>query len=42
MAKRKRNLDVDTLIRDAVENEEIAISRYENYLTFLEEEIYTG
>ena len=29
-------------VRDAVENEEIAISRYENYLTFLEEEIYTG
>ncbi|MFV0211046.1 ribosome small subunit-dependent GTPase A [Empedobacter falsenii] len=29
-------------VRDAVENGEIAISRYENYLTFLEEDIYTG
>ncbi|MFV0226575.1 ribosome small subunit-dependent GTPase A [Empedobacter falsenii] len=29
-------------VRDAVENDEIAISRYENYLTFLEEDIYTG
>ncbi len=29
-------------VRDAVESEEIAISRYENYLTFLEEEIYNG
>ncbi|MEG0187170.1 ribosome small subunit-dependent GTPase A [Algoriella sp.] len=27
-------------VKDAVKNEEIAISRYENYLTFLEEEIY--
>ncbi|WP_276682927.1 ribosome small subunit-dependent GTPase A [Empedobacter brevis] len=28
-------------VRDAVENGDIAISRYENYLTFLEEDIYT-
>ena len=27
-------------VKDAVKNGEIAISRYENYLTFLEEEIY--
>ncbi|GGE92834.1 ribosome biogenesis GTPase [Chishuiella changwenlii] len=27
-------------VRDAVDNDEIAISRYENYLTFLEEDIY--
>lgn len=27
-------------VRDAVEHDEIALSRYENYLTFLEEEIY--
>lgn len=27
-------------VRDAVDNNEIAISRYENYLTFLEEDIY--
>jgi len=29
-------------VRDAVEHDEIALSRYENYLTFLEEEIYNG
>ncbi len=29
-------------IRDAVENGEIALSRYENYLTFLDEDIYIG